>query len=84
MNAELAALSARVLTGAPHPSHIWNGTVLNCCIQCGEFAKSAPALLPCDPSKLAGKLEYCCECAAEYPRSDLIAGHIYCEKHRAK
>lgn len=28
-------------------------------------------------------MESCCECGADYPRSDLIAGEIYCPACRA-
>lgn len=37
----------------------------------------------CDPSKLADKTEFCCECGGEYPRTDLLRGHIYCLKCRS-
>jgi regulator of replication initiation timing len=76
-------LEEAVLTNTPHPSHVWNGTILNCCIRCEAYHGQPSALLPCDPSKLAGKTEWCCECGEDYPRSDLIAGHIYCAKCRA-
>lgn len=66
----------------PHASHVWNKTVLNCCIKCEAFHGQPRSYFPCDNS-LEGKLEYCCECAGEYPRSDLIDGHIFCPACRA-
>ncbi len=82
VTAVLIGLEKRVLTGEPHPSHVWNESPLNCCIHCEAFHGMPASLLPCDPSKLAGRLEFCCSCAAEYPRSDLIAGEIYCPSCR--
>ena len=64
-----------------HPSHLWNGSkIMDQCIRCGCYRKSESGsdYLPCDPSKLANAVEPCCECGADYPASDLIAGHIYC------
>jgi len=45
-------------------------------------AESKP--LPTEPDALAmqGKTEPCCECGNEYPRADLLAGHIYCKRCR--
>lgn len=28
------------------------------------------------------KMEYCCDCGAEYPRTELLDGHIYCSTCR--
>ncbi len=80
----MKALEERVLANSPHPSHVWNNSVLNCCIRCEAFYGQPQALLACDPSKLDGRTEWCCECANEYPRSDLIAGEIYCPACRKK
>lgn len=79
---ELRSLRARIPTETPDPSHVFCGGPLDCCIHCEAFRGRPLALLPCARST-AGKLEYCCECGAEYPRSDLLAGHIYCSACRA-
>lgn len=67
---------------AIHPSHEMNGSVLNCCIHCGYFAGTPEISFPCS-RRLAGVTEPCCGCGEEYPRSDLLSGHIYCPKCRA-
>jgi hypothetical protein len=65
----------------PSPAHIWCSGPLVQCVSCGGF-KGPDGHLPCDPSKLAGKVECCCECGNDYPKSDSIAGHIFCPKCR--
>jgi hypothetical protein len=66
-----------------HPSHEWCGGLLNQCVRCEAWHGKEASYFPCDPSKLAGKTEPCCECCEDYPRSDLIAGHIFCAACRA-
>jgi hypothetical protein len=79
----MKALEERVLTGAPHPSHVWSGTAMNACIRCEAFQGTLKSILACDPSPTPGKFESCCECGNDYPRSDLIAGHIFCPTCRS-
>lgn len=79
---DMTAAQYRVLHDEPHPSHVWNASILDQCIRCGEYRSSRHAWFACDPKKLADKVEFCCECAGEYPAGDLIAGHIYCPKCR--
>lgn len=65
---------------APAP-HRWGppapGTLTQC-LDCGTYEPLAADGLRCDPTRLAGKVEPCCECGADYPRADLIAGEIFC------
>lgn len=63
-------------------SHVWCDGPLVQCIKCGEWKSEGTNLPLCDPTKLVGKTEYCCDCGEDYPRSDLIAGEIYCAKCR--
>jgi hypothetical protein len=67
-----------------HTSHEWCGGLFNQCIRCAAWCGREASYFPCDQSRLAGKTEPCCECGEDYPRSDLIAGHIFCAACRPK
>jgi ribosomal protein S27E len=62
------------------PAHVWCAGPLTQCALCGEFEGLFDGF--CDPSKIADKVEACCECGEDYPRSDLIAGHVFCAECR--
>ena len=66
-----------------HRPHLFTGGVMSVCVLCAAFEGQPSARELCDPSKLAGKTESCCECGTEYPRSELLMGHIYCPTCRA-
>ncbi len=70
----------------PDCGHVWRSSnmgLFQICLRCGDAYKGkSSALQPCDPSKLDGKVEFCCDCTAEYPRAELIAGHVYCSRCR--
>lgn len=38
----------------------------------------------CDVVNAWGKTEHCCECGEEYPRADLMRGHVFCPNCRPK
>jgi hypothetical protein len=80
----LVAEIRRLYAGQPHPGHVFAAGIIAGCIRCGDAYRGQPsAVLPCDPSKLAGKTEFCCECGQDYPRADLIAGEVFCPNCRA-
>jgi hypothetical protein len=69
---------------APAP-HRFNAApaVLRRCLDCGAYEGMTSDGLRCDPSRLDGRVEPCCECGADYPRRDLIAGEVFCGACRA-
>lgn len=61
-----------------YADHVWSPDgFLKCCIRCETPWSDQQRV--CDPRNLEGKTENCCECGYEYPRSELLAGHIYCK-----
>lgn len=69
----------------PAAAHQWRDGPLKRCIRCGDVPACCPASqAPCDPAKMDGKTEACCECGGDYPARDLISGEVFCPECRRK
>lgn len=79
---ELDDLRVRIRTRAPHPSHVFCRGPLVWCVHCEIGTDNQLAVLACANTN-AGKAAACCECGSDYPRSELIDGHVLCAKCRA-